>query len=133
MNYNLYDGGSRSARIAGLIKNYEKSRYEQDLAHRKASREIKVLYQALQSQEIQVKAYRNASQASKKNSELLLEQFEATGGSLLSLLESKKEYYQTQEKYILSMIEYDIAKYRLLDIMGTLNSTLNIKLSKVVE
>ncbi|MBL4801381.1 MAG: TolC family protein, partial [Emcibacter sp.] len=97
------------------------------------TREIKVSYQNTGFQDSRVRALKKATVASKRNSEQLQEQFEAMGGRLLSLLEARKDYYQAREKYTAALIEKDILRYHLLDAMGTLNGTLNIKLTKVAQ
>lgn len=133
MNYNLYSGGATTARISRARTDYERARHEEDRTHRRVRREIKVAYQNIQPQDSRVLALKKATEASKRNSEQLLEQFEATGGSLLSLLEARRDYYQAREQYMAALIEKDILRYRLLDAVGILNIKLNIRLNKASE
>lgn len=133
VNYNLYSGGATTARIARSLKDYDRARHQETETNRRVTREIKVAYQNISSHNDRVAALKRATDASLRNSQQLLEQFEATGGSLLSLLEAKKDYYQAREQYMASLVEKDILHYSLLDVMGTLNSTLNIRLNKAEE
>ncbi|WP_339861340.1 TolC family protein [Paremcibacter congregatus] len=133
MNYNLYSGGATTARIARSRKDFERTRHLEAETNRRVTREIKVAYQNMLSQDDRVLALKRATDASLKNAEQLLEQFEATGGSLLSLLEAKKDYYQAREQYMAALVEKDILRYSLLDAMGTLNTTLNIRIQKAEE
>jgi len=133
MNYNLYSGGATTARISRSRKDYERARHEEINAHRRVTREIKVAFQNIAPQGSRVLALKKATEASKRNSEQLLLQFEATGGSLLSLLEARKEHYQAREQYLAALIEKDILRFRLLDAVGILNNMLNIRLSKARE
>lgn len=133
MNYNLYSGGATTARIARARTDYERARHDEIRTHRRVRREIKVAYQNIQPQDNRVLALKKATVASRRHSEQLLERFETTGGSLLSLLEARKDYYQAREQYMAALIEKDILRYRLLDAVGILNSKLNIRLNKASE
>jgi len=133
MNYNLYNGGATTARISRSRKDYERARHEESNALRRVTREIKVAYQNIPPQDNRVLALKKATEASKRNAQQLLAQFEATGGNLLSLLEARKDHYQAQEQYMAALTEKDILRYRLLDAIGILNSVLNIRLRKAGE
>tara|TARA_B110000858_G_scaffold193763_1_gene246892 strand:+ start:1166 stop:2533 length:1368 start_codon:yes stop_codon:yes gene_type:complete len=130
VNYNLYSGGASSARIAQSLKNYENVKYTQDNIMREVDRTIKVAFQNKQSQEKQIIFLKRASEASKINRDQTREQFEATGGSLFSLLEAEREHHSAQEQYSGGIVEFELAKYRLLNSMGTLLGTLNILLNR---
>ena len=130
MNYNLYNGGATTARISRSLKDYQRSRHDQDRAQREVNRAIKVAYQTMESQDRRVISLKKARDANQRNSAQMLEQFEATGGSLFALLEAEKDYHQARELYLGSMIERDITRYRLLDAMGTLLPALNIRLKR---
>ncbi len=126
LNYSLYNGGARSARISRSQKNYERTRHAEDNIHREVNRGIKVSYQNMQSTEKQVISLEKAMNASRINRDQAREQFKMTGGSLFSLLEAEKEHHSAREQHIGGLIEADLSKYRLLDSMGTLLPTLNI-------
>jgi len=130
MNYSLYNGGARSARISRSLKNYERERHQQARVKREVSRLIKTAYQDMQSQKRRIISLKKAQDANQRNRDQLKEQFEATGGSLFALLEAEKEYHQAQESYLGGNIENNIAQYQILDAMGILLSTLNIRLKK---
>ncbi len=129
VNYNLYSGGATTARISRARTDYERARHEETRAHRRVTREIRVAYQKIHPQNRRVLALKKATEASKRNSDQLLQQFEATGGSLLSLLEARKDYYRVREQYMAALMEKDILGYRLLDAIGILNSKMNIRLN----
>jgi outer membrane protein, adhesin transport system len=130
LNYSLYNGGARSARISRTEKNFERSRHSEDNIHREVNRGIKVSFQSTQSQERQVLSLHKAMEASGINRDQTREQFEMTGGSLFSLLEAEKEHHSAREQYLSGMIEHDLSKYRLLDSMGTLLPALNVLLQE---
>lgn len=131
MNYSLYNGGARSARISRSIRDYDRARYDEATTLREVNRKIKVAFQTLQNHDTRLAAYHRASDASKKNADQLQEQYEATGGSLLALLEAKRDYYQAHEQWLEAVTEKNILQYRLLDQLGTLLPTLGIRLQKV--
>ena len=133
VNYSLYSGGARSARISRSLKNYERSRHIEDKINREVNREIKVSYQSMESHKRQVITLEKAMTASKINRNQTREQFEATGGSLFSLLEAEKEHHNAKEQHLSGMMESDLSHYRLLDAMGTLLPALNIILKKDSE
>ena len=128
LNYSLYNGGARSARISRTQKNYERTRHLEDKINREVNRSIKVSFQSMQSQERQVQTLERSLQASCINRDQTREQFEMTGGSLFSLLEAEKEYHSSREQHLGGMVEYDLSKYRLHDSMGTLLPALNVLL-----
>ncbi len=130
MNYNLYSGGARSARISRSLKNYERSRHDEANVQREITRAIKIAYQNMLTQKRRVSALKKARDAHKRNRDQFQEQFEATGGNLLSLLEAERDYHLSREKYLGSIIENDIFNYRALDAMGMLLPILNIRLKK---
>ncbi|PCI33905.1 MAG: hypothetical protein COB54_02585 [Alphaproteobacteria bacterium] len=133
LNYSLYRGGATKARIARSLKDFDRARHDEADQQRQVEREIKVAFKNRATHDNRVRALKKATEASRRNSDQLLEQFEATGGSLLALLEARKDYYQAREQYMASLIEQDILRFRLLDTMGTLNAALNIRLKKSVS
>jgi len=92
MNYNLYSGGARSARISRSLKNYQRTRHDEATVQREITRSIKVAYQNMKTQKNRVSALKKAKDAHKRNRDQFQIQFEATGGSLLSLLEAEKRF-----------------------------------------
>lgn len=130
MNYNLYSGGAGSARTSRSLKNYEQVRHDEASVQREVTRSIKVAYQNRRTQNSRVEALKVAEHANMQSRDQFQEQFEATGGSLLSLLEAEKDYHLAREKYFGSIIESDILAYSVLDVMGTLLPALNIRLKK---
>lgn len=130
LNYDLYNGGARSARISRSRRNYDRTRHTEDNIHREVNREIKVSYQKMESQVRQVITLEKAKSASQINRDQTREQFEVTGGSLFNLLEAEKEHHSAREQHLGGMIESDLAEYRLLDSMGTLLPALNILITK---
>lgn len=133
LNYSLYNGGARSARISRSQKGYERSRYTEDNIHREVNRDIKVAFQSVNSHARQVVSLEKAMNASRINRDQTREQFEVTGGSLFNLLEAEKEHHNAKEQHLQGMIENDLSEYRLLHSMGTLLPALNILLKKDSE
>ena len=131
LNYSLYNGGARNARISRTQKGYERQRYLEDNIHREVNRGIKVSYQSMESQKRQVLTLKKSMEASGINRDQTREQFEMMGGNLFSLLEAAREHHSAREQYLDGMIEYELSKFRLLDSTGTLLRTLNILLQKV--
>ena len=130
LNYSLYNGGARSARISRSQKNYERARHSEDNIQREVNRGIKVSFQNMESQKRQLLSLDKAVSASRINRDQTREQFEVTGGSLFSLLEAEREHQNALEQHLSGLIETDISVYRLLDSMGTLLPTLNIILER---
>ena len=133
VNYSLYNGGARSARISRSLKSYERSRHAEDNVHREVNREIKVSFQSMESHKRQVVTLEKARTASMINRDQTKEQFEVTGGSLFSLLEAEKEHHNAKEQHLRGMMDSDLSRYRLLGSMGTLLPALNIILQKDSE
>lgn len=133
VNYALYNGGARSARISRSLKSYERSRHVEDNVNREVNREIKVAFQNVESYGRQVLSLEKAMTASGINRDQTREQFEATGGSLFNLLEAEIEHHNAKEQHLQGMVESDVKQFRLLDSMGTLLPALNIILKKDSE
>ncbi|MDG1021308.1 MAG: TolC family protein [Emcibacteraceae bacterium] len=130
LNYSLYNGGARSARISRSQKNYERARHSEDNISREVNRGIKVSFQNMESQKRQLFSLEKAVSASRINRDQTREQFEVTGGSLFSLLEAEREHQSALEQHLSGLIETDLSVYRLLDSMGTLLPTLNVILER---
>jgi len=133
VNYSLFNGGARSARISRSLRGYERTRHAEDNVNRGVNREIKVAFQNVESYGRQVLSLEKAKNASGVNRDQTREQFEATGGSLFNLLEAEKEHHNAKEQHLLGVVESDLAQFRLLDSMGTLLPALNIVLKKDSE
>lgn len=133
LNYSLYNGGARSARISRSAKNYEGARQNEENINREVNRSIKVAFQMAQSQVRQVISLEKAMTASRINRDQTREQFEVMGGSLFNLLEAEREHHSSREQYLGGTVEQALAEYRLLDVMGTLLPALNIILQKESE
>ena len=133
LNYSLYNGGARSARISQSAKSYEGARKNEENISREVTRGIKVAFQMLQSQVRQIISLEKAMTASRINRDQTREQFEVTGGSLFNLLEAEKEYHSSREQYLGGSVEQALAEYRLLNVIGTLLPALNIVLRKESE
>ena len=133
VNYSLYNGGARSARISRSMKNYQRTRHNEDKVNREVSRVIKVAFQNMESQQRQVLSLEKARDASQINRDQTREQFEVTGGSLFNLLEAEKEHHSAKEQYLAGLVEQDLSEFRLLDAMGTLLPSMNIILRRDSE
>lgn len=133
VNYNLYNGGARSARISSSLKNYERTRFSEDNIHREVNRTIKVAFQSMESNARQVATLEKAMKASMIYRDQTREQFEVVGGGLFALLEAEKEHHSSKEQNIRGVVESDLSKYRLLDAMGTLLPALNVTLKGEAE
>ena len=128
LNYSLYNGGARNARVSRTLKAYERQRNIEDNIHRELNRGIKVFYQSMESQKRQVLTLTKSMQASGINRDQTREQFEMMGGNLFSLLEATREHHDAREEHLAGMTEYELSKYRLLHAVGTLLRSLNISL-----
>lgn len=133
LNYDLYNGGARSARISRFMKNYQRTRHNEDKVNREVNRIIKVAFQNMESQHRQVLSLEKARDASRVNRDQTREQFEVTGGSLFNLLEAEKEHHSAKEQYLGGLVEHELSRFRLLDAMGTLLPTMNIILRRDSE
>lgn len=133
VNYALFNGGARSARISRSLRTYDRSRHAEDNVNREVNRAIKVKFQNVESYARQVLFLEKAMTASGINRDQTREQFEATGGSLFNLLEAEKEHHSAKEQHLEGMVESDLAQFRLLDSMGTLLPALNVILKRDSE
>ncbi|MFC7050903.1 TolC family protein [Emcibacter nanhaiensis] len=129
MNYALYTGGAQTARIKRSTNQYAQARANEETIHREFSRQLKVSWEKVENQKLRVMSQEKSVEANRLSRDLFQEQFETTGGSILSLLEAEDDYRNSLESYVQGLMDQELFQYQLLHDMGTLLSYLNLRLT----
>ncbi|NCD35293.1 MAG: channel protein TolC [Spartobacteria bacterium] len=126
MNWNLYRGGSdlAAARAAKARKRQtEADRLDLVLA---VADEVKATWAQFQSARNEVREYAEAKDKNRMTKEIYLEQFGVAQRSLLDVLDSENEVFQSSSQLVTSSVNEHIAAYKLLALAGVLNDSLGV-------
>lgn len=126
MNWNLYRGGSDLAAVrAAKARQRQAEADRQDLMSA-VENEIKVTWSQYQSARDEVRAYTDARDKNQMTKDVYLEQFSVAQRSLLDVLDSENEVFQSSSQLVTSSVNEHIAAYKLLALTGKLNDSLGV-------
>ena len=128
LNYNLFRGGSDSAKRQEAAYMLEESRANQQNAQRMVTESMKISWSALDSLTSEQPFLKRHMDASAQTVKAYKQQFDLGKRSLLDLLDSENESYQAQREYTNANYRVVYARYRVLNSMGQLLRKLNIGL-----
>ena len=126
MNWNLYRGGSDlAATRAAKARKRQTEADRQDLVLAVAD-EVKATWAQFQSARTEVREYTEARDKNRMTKEIYLEQFGVAQRSLLDVLDSENEVFQSSNQLVTSSVNEHIAAYKLLALAGKLNESLGV-------
>ncbi len=120
LRWNLYNGGQDKEGVsAALSRKYESqsNRDEKLIALREATASAWATYRSLQHQK---NVYREAVRSSEKTFDAYLKQFSVGRRSLLDVLNTEKEYFQSARQLVAISADEITAAYRILNLGGVL-------------
>jgi outer membrane protein, adhesin transport system len=125
-NWNLFNGGSDVA--AHKATKARKRQAEADKADLTLAveNETKTTWAQYQSSLNEVKEYTQAVQYNRNTKEIYLEQFGVAQRSLLDVLDSENEVFQSSSQLVTSSVNEQIAAYKLMALSGNLVSALGV-------
>tara|TARA_R100000900_G_scaffold39187_1_gene32239 strand:+ start:5789 stop:7654 length:1866 start_codon:yes stop_codon:yes gene_type:complete len=125
-NYNLFRGGADSARKREFYNRYNSAVEERKQACLNVRQETMIAFNDIQALEQQV-VYLDRNRLSQdKTRRAYQDQFDLGQRTLLDLLDSQNEYFDTQRAYVTAEATLRTAKARTLANMGLLLSALSV-------
>lgn len=128
MNYNLFRGGSDSARRQEAAYRVEESRANQQDAQRMITESMRMAWSSMESLSAEQPFLKRHMDSSAQTVRAYQKQFDLGKRSLLDLLDSENENFQAQRHYTTASHRLVYSRYRVLNSMGHLLKKLNIKL-----
>ncbi len=125
-NWNLFNGGSDvAAHKATKARKRQADSDKSDLVLA-VENETKTTWAQYQSSLNEVKEYTQAVQFNRNTKEIYLEQFGVAQRSLLDVLDSENEVFQSSSQLVTSTVNEQIAAYKLMALSGNLIAALGV-------
>lgn len=128
MRYNLFRGGSDSARRQEAAYRVEESRAMQQDTQRMIKETLRIAWAAMENLTAEQPHLKKHMDASAQTVKAYQKQFELGKRTLLDLLDSENENFQAQRAYTTAVHRSLFARYRVLNGLGHLMQQLNIGL-----
>ncbi len=125
LKYNLYDGGTRKARVKQYEQLEKQSMSRLQVKGRNIRQSLKVAYNDIEMLTEQLEYLKSHRSASDEVRKAYAQQFRIGRRSLIDLLDSENEYYQASRALLNAEFNIAISKGRVLASMGELASFFN--------
>lgn len=126
MNWNLYSGGSDSARVEQYVGRLDAARYQRDKVCRDIRMTLAIAYNDVSKLQEQLKFLEQHRLSIEKARGAYQKQFEIGQRSLLDLLDTENEVFQARRSYVNAEHDLAIAHVRTLAGMGRLVGSLGL-------
>ncbi len=126
LNYNLYRGGYDEAREKQAIEYRYQARDLQEKACRDVRQTLAIAYNDVHKLQEQLKYLDQHRLSTEKAREAYRQQFDIGQRTLLDLLDTQNEFFQSSRAYIDARYNKLIAEARTLASMGKLNGTIGV-------
>jgi adhesin transport system outer membrane protein len=126
LSYNLYRGGTDSARKREFFNYYNAAIEERKQACLNVRQEVTTAYNEVQALEDQVRILERNMLAQDKTRRAYRDQFDLGQRTLLDLLDSQNEYFDTQRTFLQSRADLARARARIVTEMGLLLAAFDI-------
>ncbi|WP_319018105.1 TolC family outer membrane protein [Gallaecimonas mangrovi] len=126
MRYNLFAGGSTSARVRETIYKIGEAKEVQQRAWREVAEGLRLSWNALQSLGKQKTFIRRHVEASKETQVAYQKQFNLGKRTLLDLLDTENELFEARRDYLNAEFDETLARYRVLNAEGLLLDSLRV-------
>ena len=120
MRYNLYRGGSDSARKRATAINVNEAKDVRDRSLRQLEESVRLAWAAFGATGAQLPLLEQQVQSALKTRDAYAQQFNIGQRTLLDLLNSENEVAQARQSVINARADHVLAQYRLLEAMGGL-------------
>lgn len=125
-NWNLYNGGSDRAAIRAAKARKRQSQADLEDLTLAVEDETRATWAQYQSAVTEVKEYSAAVKHNRDTKSVYLEQFGVAQRSLLDVLDSENEVFQSSSQLVTSSVNEHIAAYKLLALSGSLIKSLQV-------
>ena len=126
MKYNLFRGGSDSARCQEAAYRVEESRAMQHDTRQKVRETLRIAWAAMKNLTAEQPHLKKHMESSAKTVKAYQKQFELGKRNLLDVLDSENENFQAQRAYTNATHRVLFARYRVLNGIGHLMKQLNL-------
>lgn len=133
MNWNLFSGGSDSARVEQYIGRLDAARYQRDKVCRDIRMTLAIAYNDISKLQEQLKFLEQHRLSIEKARGAYQKQFEIGQRSLLDLLDTENEVFQARRSHVNAEHDLAIAHVRTLAGMGRLVSSLKLDRLETVD
>lgn len=120
LSYNIYNGGSDSASIRQSHQLMNRARALRDQACRNIRQEVLIAHNDIAAQQKQVRYLNRNQEAIGKAREAYRKQFDIGQRTLLDLLDTENEYFETRRTLTNAETDLQISRARTLEAMGLL-------------
>ncbi len=127
LNYNLYRGGYDQAREKQAIEYQYQARDLQEKACRDVRQTLAIAYNDVHKLQEQLKYLEQHRLSTEKAREAYRQQFDVGQRTLLDLLDTQNEFFQSSRAHIDARYNKIIAEARTLASMGKLNATVGVE------
>ncbi len=131
MRWNLFKGGSDDARKESALLRRSRARDVVSRVERIQSEQARFAWNAMASARERVVTLRNVTGANERVRDAYLKQFELGQRSLLDLLDSENELFLARSDLVTAEYTALFGAYRLMSVMGVLNSNLGVKVPEI--
>lgn len=126
VSYNLYRGGADSARKREFYNLYNAAIEERKQACLNVRQEVTIAFNDIEALEQQVMLLERNRVAQDKTRRAYRDQFDIGQRTLLDLLDSQNEYFDTQRAHMSALTDLRTAQARTLSNMGLLLASLDV-------
>ena len=120
MKWNLFRGGSDKAAENASAYVVEQARAIHQNTYRDARQRLKLAWSAFEMLERQEKFLANYMRASEQTRDSYKKEFNLGKRTLLDMLDSENELFGAQNQHLDAVIDYELAKARVLEVVGEL-------------
>ncbi len=132
-SYNLYNGGADKARKREANWKVEEAKASRELNYRNITRDLRLAWDAYIYLDGQVQYLTEHITASREVARAYQQQFRLGKRSLLDLLDTENEMFQSQRDFINTVHEEIFSRYRILHSTGQLLDSMNVELPASVQ
>ena len=127
MQFNLFDGGARSARKSRAVSMVQREQETRDRVKRALINDLQLTWTAYKLLDSQIGAMRKSLYFTRRALESYKQEFKIGKRLLINILDAENEYQNARAQ--LAAIEYDLLsqKFRLLFSMGTIVEDLKLQ------
>ena len=132
-SYNLYNGGADQARRREAAWKVEEARASRELSYRNVTRDLRLAWDSFVYMDGQVNYLKEHITASREVAKAYQQQFRLGKRSLLDLLDTENELFQSQRDFIEAVHEELFSRFRVLYGTGQLLDIMNVDLPMVLQ
>ena len=132
-SYNLYNGGADQARRKEAAWKVEEARASRDLSYRNTTRDLRLSWDAFVYLAGQVSYLKEHIKASREVAKAYQKQFRLGKRSLLDLLDTENELFQSQKDFIQVVHEEIYSRFRILHSTGQILTSMNVDVDMLLN